>query len=107
VTIYRPRNVLMRRMNSSTLLRFTTIVWQRTPALMCEPGSNGLVSLAQADVTGAVLSGSRAPGAGGSRTPGILGIGYSLRVRRVVGAGLRSALPLRFSVIFEYGGLIP
>jgi len=24
-----------------------------------------------------------------------------------VGAGSRSALPLRFSVIFEYGGLIP
>jgi len=33
--------------------------------------------------------------------------GYSLRVRRVLGAGSRSALPLRFSVIFEYGGLIP
>jgi hypothetical protein len=34
-------------------------------------------------------------------------IGYSLRVRRVLGAGSRSALPLRFSVVFEYGGLIP
>jgi hypothetical protein len=34
-------------------------------------------------------------------------IGYSLLVRRVLGAGSRSALPLRFSVIFEYGGLIP
>jgi hypothetical protein len=33
--------------------------------------------------------------------------GYSLRVRRVLGAGSRSALPLRFSVVFEYGGLIP
>jgi hypothetical protein len=34
-------------------------------------------------------------------------IGYSLRVRGLQGAGSRSALPLRFSVIFEYGGLIP
>jgi hypothetical protein len=34
-------------------------------------------------------------------------IGYSLGVRRVLGAGSRSALPLRFSVVFEYGGLIP
>jgi hypothetical protein len=31
----------------------------------------------------------------------------TLLVRRVLGAGSRSALPLRFSVIFEYGGLIP
>ena len=34
-------------------------------------------------------------------------IGYSRRVRGLRGAGSRSALPLRFSVIFEYGGLIP
>jgi hypothetical protein len=34
-------------------------------------------------------------------------IGYSLRVRRLLGARSRFALPLRFSVIFEYGGLIP
>ena len=34
-------------------------------------------------------------------------IGYSHRVRGLLGAGSRSALPLRFSVIFEYGGLIP
>jgi hypothetical protein len=34
-------------------------------------------------------------------------IGYSLRVRGLLGAGSRSALPLRFSVIVEYGGLIP
>jgi hypothetical protein len=34
-------------------------------------------------------------------------IGYSPRVRGLRGAGSRSALPLRFSVIFEYGGLIP
>jgi len=39
--------------------------------------------------------------------PGIFGIGYSLGVRGLLGAGSRSALPLRFSVIFEYGGLIP
>jgi hypothetical protein len=39
--------------------------------------------------------------------PGIFGIGYSLQVRGLLGAGSRSALPLRFSVIFEYGGLIP
>jgi len=39
--------------------------------------------------------------------PGSSEIGYSLRVRRALGAGSRSALPLRFSVIFEYGGLIP
>jgi hypothetical protein len=34
-------------------------------------------------------------------------IGYSLRVRGLLGAGSRAALPLRFSVICEYGGLIP
>jgi hypothetical protein len=34
-------------------------------------------------------------------------IGYSPRVRGLRGAGSRSVLPLRFSVIFEYGGLIP
>ena len=34
-------------------------------------------------------------------------IGYSPRVRGLRGAGSRSALPLRFSLIFEYGGLIP
>ena len=34
-------------------------------------------------------------------------IGYSLLIRGVLGAGSRSALPLRFSVVFEYGGLIP
>jgi hypothetical protein len=34
-------------------------------------------------------------------------IGYSPQVRGLLGAGSRSALPLRFSVIFEYGGLIP
>jgi hypothetical protein len=33
-------------------------------------------------------------------------VGYSLRVRGLLGAGSRAALPLRFSVIFEYGGLI-
>jgi hypothetical protein len=57
----------------------------------------------------ALFHGSSAPctGAGGNRMPGISGIGYSLRVRGLLGAGSRSALPLRFSVIFEYGGLIP
>jgi hypothetical protein len=39
--------------------------------------------------------------------PGSSEIGYSLLVRRVMGARSRSALPPRFSVIFEYGGLIP
>jgi hypothetical protein len=43
----------------------------------------------------------------GSHPPGSSEIGYSLGVRRVLGAGSRAALPLRFSVIFEYGGLIP
>src|SRR5262245_4772717 len=33
-------------------------------------------------------------------------VGYSLRVRGLLGAGSRAALPLRFSIIFEYGGLI-
>jgi hypothetical protein len=32
-------------------------------------------------------------------------VGYSLRVRDLLGAGSRAASPLRFSVIFEYGGL--
>jgi len=41
-----------------------------------------------------------------SKWPGSSEIGYSLLVRRVLGAGSRSALPLRFPVIFEYGGLI-
>ena len=54
-------------------------------------------------------TGSSAPctGAGGSRTPGILGNRILFSGRRVLGAGSRSALPLQFSVIFEYGGLIP
>jgi hypothetical protein len=43
--------------------------------------------------------------AGGSHIPGIVGIGYSLRVRGVLGAGSRAAVPLRFSVTFEYGGV--
>ena len=57
------------------------------------------------------------PGAGGSRIPGIFGIRLFSSGSRVsdstfalclLGAGLsRCALPLRFSVIFEYGGLIP
>jgi len=34
-------------------------------------------------------------------------IGYSLRIRAWPGAGSRSASPLRFWLIFEYGGLIP
>ena len=49
----------------------------------------------------------RAPGRAGVAYLGSSEIGYSLRVRRVLGAGSRSALPLRFSVVFEYGGLIP
>ena len=49
----------------------------------------------------------RAPGRAGVAYLGSSEIGYSLQVRRVRGAGSRSALPLRFSVIFEYGGLIP
>ena len=49
----------------------------------------------------------RAPGRTGVAHLGSSEIGYSLRVRRVLGAGSRSALPLRFSVVFEYGGLIP
>ena len=49
----------------------------------------------------------RAPGRAGVAYLGSSEIGYSLRGRRVLGAGSRSALPLRFSVIFEYGGLIP
>ena len=56
------------------------------------------------------LSGREFTGpAGRSRPhpPGSSEIGYSFRVRRALGAGSRSALPLRFSVIFEYGGLIP
>ena len=43
--------------------------------------------------------------AGGSRIPGIFAISAILSgVRGFLGAGSRSALPLRFSVIFEYGG---
>jgi hypothetical protein len=49
----------------------------------------------------------RAPGRAGVGYLGSSEIGYSLRVRGLLGAGSRSALPLRFSVIFEYGGLIP
>ena len=49
----------------------------------------------------------RAPGRAGVAYLGSSEIGYSLRVRGLRGAGSRSALPLRFSVIFEYGGLIP
>ena len=49
----------------------------------------------------------RAPGRAGVAYLGSSEIGYSLGVRRVLGAGSRSALPLRFSVIFEYGGLMP
>ena len=49
----------------------------------------------------------RAPGRAGVAYLGSSEIGYSLRVRGLLGAGSRSALPLRFSVIFEYGGLIP
>ena len=49
----------------------------------------------------------RAPGRAEVEYLGSSEIGYSLQVRRVLGAGSRSALPLRFSVIFEYGGLIP
>jgi hypothetical protein len=44
---------------------------------------------------------------GGTAVVGSSEIGYSPRVRGLRGAGSRSALPLRFSVIFEYGGLIP
>ena len=55
------------------------------------------------------LSRSSAPctGRAGVAYLGSSEIGYSLRVRGLLGAGSRSALPLRFSVIFEYGGLIP
>ncbi len=49
----------------------------------------------------------RAPGRAGVAYLGFSEFGYSLRVRGLLGAGSRSALPLRFSVIFEYGGLIP
>jgi hypothetical protein len=49
----------------------------------------------------------RAPGRAGIAYLGSSEIGYSLRVRGLLGAGSRSALPLRFSVIVEYGGLIP
>jgi len=42
-----------------------------------------------------------------SHTSGSSEIGYSPRVRGWLGAGSRSALPLRFSVIVVYGGLIP
>jgi len=50
---------------------------------------------------------ARAPGRAGVAHLGSSEISYSLQVRRVLGAGSRSALPLRFSVVFEYGGLIP
>jgi hypothetical protein len=43
----------------------------------------------------------------GVAIPGSSEIGYSLRVRRALGAKSRSALPLRFSAIFGYGGFIP
>ena len=49
----------------------------------------------------------RAPGRAGVAHLGSSEIGYSLLIRGVLGAGSRSALPLRFSVVFEYGGLIP
>jgi hypothetical protein len=68
----------------------------------------------------------RAPGRAGVAYPGSSEIGYSPGVRGLLGAGSRSArtlalrpdsraspgfsryaVPLRFSVIFEYGGLIP
>ena len=49
----------------------------------------------------------RAPGRAGVAYLGSSEIGYSPRVRGLRGAGSRSALPLRFSLIFEYGGLIP
>ena len=49
----------------------------------------------------------RAPGRAGVAHLESSEIGYSLRVRGWLGAGSRSALPLRFSVIVEYGGLIP
>ena len=46
-------------------------------------------------------------GRAGVAHPGSSEIGYSFQVRGVLGAGSRSALPRRFSVVFEYGGLIP
>ena len=52
-------------------------------------------------------SSARAPGRAGVAYLGSSEIGYSLLVRRALGAGSRSVLPLRFLVIFEYGGLIP
>jgi hypothetical protein len=48
-----------------------------------------------------------APGRAGIVYLGSSEIGYSLRVRGLLGAGSRSALPPRFPVIVEYGGLIP
>jgi hypothetical protein len=46
----------------------------------------------------------RAPERAGVVYLGSSEIGYSLRVRRVRGAGSRSALPLRFSVISSTEG---
>src|SRR5215467_12465890 len=43
---------------------------------------------------------------GGGSLPGSPEIGDSHRVQVLLGVGSRSAVPLRFSVIFEYGGLI-
>jgi len=41
------------------------------------------------------------------RLPAISGFGYALRVRGLLSAGSRPASPPWFSVILEYGGLIP
>jgi hypothetical protein len=54
-----------------------------------------------------VFIGTDSIGGGRESHLGTSEIGYSLGVRRVLSAGSRSALPLRFSVVFEYGGLIP
>ena len=57
----------------------------------------------------ALFRGSSAPctGAGRESHLGTSEIGYSLGVRRVLGAGSPLRVPLRFSVVFEYGGFIP
>ena len=75
---------------------FAPPIWTRVDANNAPAPSSALFKAASAPCTGG----------GSSRMPAF-GIGYSVRVRGLLGAGSRSALPLRFSVIFEYGGLIP
>ena len=69
--------------------------------------ANGTLSRTSGESDVGVLPLKRRMGRAGVAYLGSSEIGYSLRVRRVLGAGSRSALPLRFSVIFEYGVLIP